>query len=315
MFSSREAVFSIDDVPAEWIFEHYLGLTEKLHGQSVKIKSLFNPRDNDPSMYIYLNPSSQEYKFKCFSTGTYGSAINLIMITKSLSFIEAANLIIGDYKEYLKGSTYTKTKMTEVAKWKLYDLKYRSWNTDDKEYWAPYNIGSPLLNLYNVRPIESFTMTKESESFSRSGRRVYAYTKADGEVYKIYMPENKDKKFMNFSKYIQGWEQLEGNSRLFICSSLKDIMAMKSLGIKGDYIAPSSENSRIKPILDWIEEEYSEKYVIFDNDEAGIRMMETYKKEYDLPYLILDLSKDISDSIKDHGAKKVKECFKKLIKL
>jgi len=315
MFSSREAVFSIDDVPAEWIFEHYLGLTEKLHGQSVKIKSLFNPRDNDPSMYIYLNPSSKQYKFKCFSTGTYGSAINLVMITKSLSFAEAANLIIGDYKNYLKGTTYTKSKITEPIKWKLQEIKYRPWNTDDKEYWAPYNIGSKLLDLYNVKPVDLFSMARENESFSRVGRRVYAYTKANGEVYKIYMPENKDKKFMNFSRYIQGWEQLEKNSRLFICSSLKDIMAMKSLGISGDYIAPSSENSSIEPIMHWIEEEYSEKYIIFDNDEAGIRMMEKYKQEYNLPYLVLDLSKDISDSVKDHGAKKVKECFKKLIKL
>jgi hypothetical protein len=129
------------------------------------------------------------------------------------------------------------------------------------------------------------------------------------------MPENKDKKFMNFSRYIQGWDQLEGTPRLFICSSLKDIMAMKSLGIIGDYIAPSSENSSIEPIMHWIQEEYPKKYVIFDNDDAGKRMMEKYKKEYDLPYLMLDLSKDISDSVKEHGAKKVKECFKKLIKL
>ena len=124
------------------------------------------------------------------------------------------------------------------------------------------------------------------------------------------MPENKDKKFMNFSKYIQGWEQLEGHSTLFICSSLKDIMAMRSLKIKGDFIAPASENSSLDPIMDWIQGEYSKKYVIFDNDDAGIRMMERYKKQYDLPYILLELSKDISDSVKDHSAKKVKEYLK-----
>lgn len=309
MFSSREAVFSINDVPPQWIFENYIGLTEKLNGQNVKIKSLFNPTENTPSMYIYLN-SSNEYRYKCFSTGLQGTAIDLIMKLKSLDFIEASNMVIEDYRSFLKGKSYTRSSIEKPIKWKLHDITYRAWNKDDKEYWAPYNIGSTLLDLYNVRPVSSFTMTRDSESFSRVGRRVYAYTKADGEVYKIYMPENKDKKFMNFSKYIQGWEQLEGHSTLFICSSLKDIMAMRSLKIKGDFIAPASENSSLDPIMDWIQGEYSKKYVIFDNDDAGIRMMERYKKQYDLPYILLELSKDISDSVKDHSAKKVKEYLK-----
>lgn len=309
MFSSREAVFSINDVPPQWIFENYIGLTEKLNGQNVKIKSLFNPTENTPSMYIYLN-SSNEYRYKCFSTGLQGTAIDLIMKLKSLDFIEASNMVIEDYRSFLKGKSYTRSSIEKPIKWKLHDITYRAWNKDDKEYWAPYNIGSTLLDLYNVRPVSSFTMTRDSESFSRVGRRVYAYTKADGEVYKIYMPENKDKKFMNFSKYIQGWEQLEGHSTLFICSSLKDIMAMRSLKIKGDFIAPASENSSLDPIMDWIQGEYSKKYVIFDNDDAGIRMMERYKKQYDLPYILVDLSKDISDSVKEHSAKKVKEYLK-----
>ena len=173
MFSSREAIFGIDDVPAEWIFEYYLGLTEKLNGQSVKIKSLFNPNDNTPSMYIYLNPAKQ-YRFKCFSTGKHGEAINLVMTIRSLTFSEAANMIITDYKDYIKGKTYVKPLIKEPVKWKLYDIQYRSWNTDDKTYWSQYNIGSKLLEQYNVRPVSSFSMARENESFSRSGRRVYA---------------------------------------------------------------------------------------------------------------------------------------------
>lgn len=310
MFSSKEAIFEVGDVPPEWVFEYYLGLSEKLNGQSVKIKSLFNPTENTPSMYIYLNPSVKQYRFKCFSTGNHGEAINLVMTIRSLTYSQAANMIISDYKNYIKGKTYVKTVFKEPIKWKLSDISYRSWNVDDKKYWSQYNIGSNLLGEYNVRAISSFSMSREDESFSRSGRRVYAYTKQDGEVYKIYMPENKDKKFMNFSKYIQGWEQLEGNPRLFICSSLKDIMAIKSLKIQGDFIAPSSENTSIESIINWIQQEYEKKYVIFDNDEAGKKMMERYKEDYNLPYLIVDLSKDISDSIRDHGAKKVKQYLK-----
>lgn len=309
MFSSREAVFSVTDVPSEWIFEYYLGLKEKLNGQSVKIKSLLNPSENTPSMHLYLGMSN-EYRYQCFSTGIGGNAVDLIMRLNSLTFTEARDMIISDYKNFLKGKVYIRTSIEKPIKWKLHEIKYRSWNTDDKDYWAPYNIGSKLLDLYNVKPVESFTMAREAESFSRVGRRVYAYTKSNGEVYKIYMPENRDQKFMTFSKYVQGWEQLEGHSRLFICSSLKDIMAMRSLKIEGDFIAPASENSSLEPIMNWIQQEYDKKYVIFDNDDAGKKMMVKYMQEYDLPYILVDLSKDISDSVKDHGAKVVRDYLK-----
>jgi DNA primase len=47
---------------------------------------------------------------------------------------------------------------------------------------------------------------------------------------------------------------------------------------------------------------------MFDNDESGVKAMQKYKEKY--PFVkvaLLPLSKDISDSIKDHGAKKVRE--------
>jgi len=97
-----------------------------------------------------------------------------------------------------------------------------------------------------------------------------------------------------------------------IGSSLKDIMSLESLGIDGDYIAPNSESSGINSIVEWIKS-YPQQYVIFDNDEAGIRSMVKYESAYGIPYLILNLSKDISDSIKDYGAKKVKEQLKEYL--
>jgi len=47
--------------------------------------------------------------------------------------------------------------------------------------------------------------------------------------------------------------------------------------------------------------------VLFDNDDAGIKAMQTYKEKY--PFIeiaLLPMSKDVSDSIKDSGAKEVR---------
>jgi DNA primase len=45
---------------------------------------------------------------------------------------------------------------------------------------------------------------------------------------------------------------------------------------------------------------------MFDNDEAGIRAMQKYRETYNVSPILLDMSKDLSDSIRDHGAKEVR---------
>jgi hypothetical protein len=152
-------------------------------------------------------------------------------------------------------------------------------------------------------------MRRGTEEFTAKKPRVYGYFTDSGVLYKVYQPDNQDMKFITTDPYIQGWDQVENKSRLFICSSLKDIMSLESLGIDGDYIAPNSESSGINSIIEWIKA-YDQKYVIFDNDEAGIRAMKKYESTYGIPCITLNLSKDISDSIRDHGAKKVKEYLK-----
>jgi len=311
MFSSRKAVVEIDDVPTKWIFEHYLKLQEKLKGQDVKLKSVFNEFDNDPSMYVYVCSRSNTYKFKCFSSGHHGNAINLVQLVCKLDYRNAILKVIEDYKAFLSNEDYTHTPIVAVAKWSVDSYNIRSWTKDDANYWTQFNIGSKLLEKYNVKPLAEYVLSRGIESFSRKGSKVYGYFNAKDELCKIYQPGS-EKKFLMIKNYIQGWDQIEGKELLLVCSSLKDIMSVKSLGIDCDCIAPNSENSSIDCIIEWIKA-YPTKYIIFDNDAAGIKTMERYKKEYGIPFIHVNLSKDISDSIKDHGAKKVKEYLKEYL--
>jgi hypothetical protein len=74
----------IKEVPTEWIFEFYLNL-EKLHGQEVKIHSIFR-NERTPSMCIFLCEKSNEYKYKDFSSGEYGSAVDLVKHLFNLTY-------------------------------------------------------------------------------------------------------------------------------------------------------------------------------------------------------------------------------------
>lgn len=314
MFSIKKAPWLREaGIPITWIFEYYLKLTVKLSGQSHSIKSVFNTADKNPSLHIYINDKYGDYKFKCFSSGHHGDAVNLVMKLFNYSYGEAINRIRDDYKQYVENQGVPQVETTYV-KWELSEYTIRDWNKLDVKYWSPYNIGSELLGLYNVRPLSSLTMSRGAEEvFTRTGQMMYGYFTTNGQLYKVYQPLNTEKKFFTLlPNYLQGWDQLQGKSRLFICSSLKDIMAMRSLGIDGDYIAPNSESSTMDSMIHWINT-YAEKYTIFDNDSTGLTMMEKYKLNYGIPYLHVNLSKDISDSIRDHGAKKVKVLLKSLL--
>lgn len=303
MYSSRKVVFKCEDIPSAWIFEHYLKLDVKLTGQNHKIKSIFNPHDSNPSMFIYVNKDGI-YRFKCFSTGIEGNGFDLVMRLYNCDFYTAFDRIKEDYIK--DDRFFPVTEIIPEPKWKLssYEVKEK-WDKTDASYWSAYNIGSKILEKFNVKPLRSYTMIKGDESFKVSKKKIYGYFDSHGEIYKIYTPEE-DHRFVNVKSVIQGWDQITSNTdRLFICSSLKDVMSLYSLGIKGNMIAPMSENSRIDVVKDWVNL-HKEKYTIFDNDPPGIKAMQFYQELYDIPYLLLPLSKDISDSVKEHGARKVK---------
>ena len=93
-------------------------------------------------------------------------------------------------------------------------------------------------------------------------------------------------------------------------------MCFKKLGIAGiETIAPDSENSVIpenfmKPLL----QKYQKTIVLFDNDDPGRKSAEKYKDKYGFDYVNLDMYKDLSDSVKDHGVEAVRDKLFPLLK-
>jgi len=310
MFKTKNLVHDIKDVPTSWIFQHFCKLNEQLAGQDVKIKSLFNPKERTPSMCIYYAKDGI-YKYKDFSTGKGGSAIDLIKELYNLPFHKACGFVVETYNDYVlhNNGGYDVKEFKHHSKYKVTSYKIRSWSTQDQYFWTQFNIGSKLLEAHNVKPLESYCMTKDDKELCIKGLYLYGYFKADGTLYKIYQPKTLDKKFIKITDYIQGMYQCTGEKYLLITSSLKDIMSIKSLKLTNlDVIAPDSENTMLKhDVMDELRDKYKQIIVMFDNDDAGIKAMQTYKEKF--PFIetaLLPMSKDVSDSIKDFGAKEVR---------
>jgi len=309
MFKIKNLVHDVKDVPASFIFEHFCSLKEKLTGQDIKIKSMFNPKERTPSMCIYVD-GQKVYKFKDFSTGKGGSGIEMVKLLLDLSYHQACKLIVEKYNDYVlhNNGGYDIKEFKKASKYKVTSYNMRNWSTQDQYFWTQFNIGSKLLEAHIVRPLESYCMTKDDNELCIKGLYLYGYFKTDGTLYKIYQPKTLDKKFIKVNSYVQGYEQLKGHSNLLITSSLKDLMSVKSLGLHIDVIAPDSENTILKSeVMEDLDNKYKNIILLFDYDDAGMEAMNKYKEKYpNIKTAVLPMSKDISDSIKDFGAKEVR---------
>lgn len=309
MFKTKNLVHDIKDVPIPWIFEHFCKLKEKLTGDDIKIKSLFT-KERTPSMCIYFDNARQMYKYKDFSSGKGGSAIDLVKELTQKSYHQACQQVIEEFNDYVlhNNGGYDVQEFKQASRYKVTSIVPRSWSTQDQTYWTQFNIGTRLLSEHKVVPLESYYMEKDDKQLHIRGLYLYGYFKADGTLYKIYQPKTQDKKFIKVSDYVQGSDQLKDHRFLVITSSLKDIMALKSLKLSVDYIAPDSENALIrKELMNEYFKRYEKIIVLFDFDEAGIKAMERYKELYpEILTAVLPMSKDPSDSIRDYGAKEVR---------
>ena len=307
MLRTNTLVTDFKDIPHTWVFESYLNLSERLSGQDVKIKSVFNLNDKTPSMFIYYSKTSDRYKFKDFSTDKQGDCIELVKelfnITKRY---DALLRIINDYNEFMATTDgkYELKEFTPHAKYKVDSFTLRNWTDLDQKYWMKYQIGSKLLDQFNIQPLDSFTFKKEDELLVIRGARIYGYFRKDGSLYKVYQPMVKERKFIKVKDYIQGTDQLKFDKPyLIICSSLKDAMAFNLMGFNNaEVIAPDSENTMIpERIIKLCKQKYEMVCTLFDNDEPGIKAMLKYHKEHNIPYVHLNLEKDLADCVATHG--------------
>ena len=300
-------VFDTDSfpVPNEWIFETFLSLGEKLEGQTVAVKSVFNKNDTKPSLNVYLHENGK-YKFKCFSSGLQGDGVDLIQwLYKLPTRNETFKYIYDLWKE--GGEIEFDTRTLVKREFTISDYKIRSWNSLDVKYWSDFKIGSRELEYYNIRPLESYVFTEKrgEETIQREFTKPYCYgffTK-DGILYKIYNPKDKRTKFIKVKAYIKGHDQLKfEQDTLMILSSLKDVIDFRLLKFPVECVAPDSENVMITPAqMEWYRKKYKNIVVLFDNDVAGRKSSIKYQEKYNTPYIELNVEKDVADCVKEHG--------------
>jgi len=314
MLRTKNIIQSIYEVPDTWVYEYYAPIPAKLTGQRVSILSIFNATDTNPSLVFYTKGGT--YMFKDFSEGIQGDKVDFYRyyakykLGKDISNSEAVVALIYTYSQWILNNNYRKVDIVDEAKFKVESFELRTWYDYDAKYYGQFCIPSKVLEYFIIKPLKSLIVSNGIQSYNIKKGMTYGYFKKDGTLYKTYAPlESKDKKFNNYVHYIQGWEQLRCHGgTLVICSSLKDGAAVFSMYPNVDVVAPTSENSYLSLAdIEYLKKHYSKIYILFDYDEAGDKAALVYKDRFALDQkIIVPLSKDVSDSVRDHTQDKVK---------
>lgn len=297
MFSSNNYIKNFNEIPSKWIFENYLNI--KLDGTSTKIKSVFND-ESVPSMFIYLDDNNV-YKFKDFSSGNHGEAINLVMIMYDLDFISAFDMIKEDFLK----SNYDKSKVTNDLKFTITYYNTLDFKKEDLIYWAEYNINYKKLLEHNIKRI-NYEVSNGKRILKFNNPYIYGYFDKKDVLKRIYQPKVKEAKFIVIdSNYIQNSDFCKREDYLLILSSMKDGLALSSIkDLKFDFICPSSETLYLnEETINIYKERYEKILVIFDNDKMGIKSMNEYKELYNIEPVFLLKDKDIANMFKSFGPK------------
>ena len=307
------AEYILSQYSQEQIMEHYLGVPIRLRHRFL---SPLRQDANPTCGFFYTKEGS--LIFKDFAGFFSGGCFKVVMHIYNCTFHEALEIIANDFG-LLDGVRVERKDyphlVTFQRKETVIEIKRRSFNDEDREYWTGFGIRKCTLIKFNVPPVAAVWL---------NGRQIYSYKKGDpayaydfgNEQYKIYFPFRKTNRFLCNCSLVQGYQIPRDLSKgVVITKSMKDVLVLHELGITA--LAPQSET--VYPDPEWIAGLLSDAPVVrslYDFDRAGVTMANFMRKKYGIQPIFLTngrfstpnfKAKDISDLVKLRGIEAVRK--------
>lgn len=312
----------LNTVTQEEIFEHYLGVP-------IEFKKHFcSPLRKDKHPTCSFKRINGILFFRDWTEDKPKTCFGLVMEMYSLTFHEALDQIYYDMIQYKR--------------------KYRPIHIRQERQYQPVKSKKTKIQVkvvphfkHNVLYMSSFGITKQTmKKFNcYSVSRVwvndrltwsdnhldpciaYYFGKTDeGEQrWKIYFYKRKTYRFIGNTNRINGHIQLpEHGDTLVITKSMKDVMALHSLGVSA--IAMQNEVTiPYEEIINELGSRFNRIVSFYDFDHTGVVNANKLKRLYNIPYVFLTNgkygtknygSKDISDYIRSNGTQDAREFLK-----
>lgn len=297
--------FLFNHIGQETIMEHYLGVPVK---KGLFVCPSFIRKDTRPTCAFYKN-SKGNLIFKDFA-GISGDSVTIVMKIFQCSYYQALRIIANDFGLFPYSKMEVNPPKIEYTGNILEENKFAIIQTEIKDFtekeliwWEGFGISKETLKKFRVFSLKSVFLNNHYFTGSSDNTPIYGYyggkNANNNELWRIYMPTKIKYRFLSNwpSSLIQGIRQLPkiGDS-LIITKSLKDVMSLYELSINS--IAPISETVLIsKNKFNKLNINFKEILCFYDNDLAGVKGAQKYKKEYNIRCIFIKrkYAKDISD--------------------
>lgn len=318
MFSTGKDSVTFDEITSRVkdaeLASYYLGVNEIPCIISSPLR-----KDRRPSFGLYSNDGKRIY-WTDLATKEKGGMYDLLSQMWHCSYKETLIRIKQDMKKFVGGATVSDLVPCTIRNIESHrsdsdlECKVREWRQYDIDYWESYGISLDWLKYAEVYPISHKIVVSGNRRYVYGADKfAYAYVEhKEGKVtLKIYQPFNKaGYKWANKHdrSVISLWTKIpERGERVVICSSLKDALCLwANTGIPA--VAVQGEGySMSDTAISELKRRFTNVYVLFDNDEAGLADGVKLSEQTGFINVVLPLfkgGKDVSDLFKSVGREK-----------
>jgi 5S rRNA maturation endonuclease (ribonuclease M5) len=239
--------------------EYIENCTGQKFDRHFKMKSPFNPLDANPSFSIYYDDNAGKWKFKDFSKDISGDIIDFDMQYNGTDYAHArAN--VGLPIEKSKAELEIE-KIEEYINWSINNQNFRK--------------GQQLLGIFRFADENNVAKYYKAKFKKVDGSKELAYFSigTDG---KIYNKRNFDYELpYNLYNALKGVNE---RKQLIFVEGERDANRINHL-LNKNYVAVSIKSCKEQGIK-LLQSEFMKILVIPDNDEPGIKYLETVKKNF-----------------------------------
>lgn len=318
MYISKEDILdkiSEYDIMLHYLTSYHTGSPESLRAGKHISNPFLGTSQKTPSFNIYQAKGSDNWLFKDFATDDKGDCFNLVEKLFNLNFQEALQKIASDFS-IITSNPLKKSILKPIVKSDAkheFKVEYKEFSSKELAFWIKYGIDEPILNLFNVKSINSFSsITKENKPFSgksKSNYPIYGYSNSNW--VKIYKPIDSKYRFLYLGSkdpdFIFGLNQLPSTGQIvFITGGEKDVMCLTAHGYNA--VSLNSETASLdNMVAKELKSRFEHVIVLYDMDETGIKHSDLLSIAHGIYQIklskILNDGKDISDFFANGGLK------------
>ena len=261
-----------------------------------RYKSPFRP-DKTPRCSFTTAYNRKGYIFRDFVDCKYYDIFQVVSIVLQLNFYDAVMLIAEDEELY----TDEIPEYHEIKRSPYRDLEQMEYSTfdhfPDRDYFLSGGITLKTLEEFGVAPAKYVKYKHELQAWHRKNP-LYLY-KFDDNYSQTYRPFAKaDCKFRSNvpSSKIVGLNKINkipSKETIILTKSYKDVMVLHECGYPaitaiGEGITPNRE------LMQFLNLEYKNFFILYDNDATGVRRSQAIKQEFDFltPIFMPEETKD-----------------------